>query len=378
MLIVGFWLAMTGLLIVREVFPEATRLNAVAVNYVGGLIFQHGQSSDLQIYDAGKEVGYLHIQPRPDLESKGGRILEYHGMITLNPLGMARQRLSSSGKFVLDTRHELKRLHVFLQPQETLLVADSATGQQAVSVAKHFDDAVGITGIILTKLDGDARGGAALSMRAVTGKPIKFAGEGEKLDQLFEFHPNRMADRILGMGDIVGMVEQVASKIDEKDAMKSMQRLAEGKFDFYDFLDQMKMLQKLGDMKGLLGLLPGFNKIKKQIPDAAFDPKRMKRTEAIVLSMTPDERRRPEIIKQSRRERIAKGSGTKLVEVNQLLKQFGEMRKMMRSPGKMNKMMKQMGGGMGGMPNLPGMGKGGLGGMDINEMMKSMKGKFPF
>jgi signal recognition particle subunit SRP54 len=263
--------------------------------------------------------------------------------------------------------------------RKPLLVADSATGQQAVSVAKHFDEAVGITGIILTKLDGDARGGAALSMRAVTGKPIKFAGEGEKLDQLFEFHPNRMADRILGMGDIVGMVEQVASKIDEKDAMKSMQRLAEGKFDFYDFLDQMKMLQKLGDMKGLLGLLPGFNKIKKQIPDAAFDPKRMKRTEAIVLSMTPDERRRPEIIKQSRRERIAKGSGTKLVEVNQLLKQFGEMRKMMRSPNKMNKMMKQMGGGMGGMPNLPGMGgKGGLGGMDINEMMKSMKGKFPF
>jgi signal recognition particle subunit SRP54 len=285
----------------------------------------------------------------------------------------------TAGRQEIDERlvAELKRLHDFVQPQETLLVADSATGQQAVSVAKHFDDAVGITGIVLTKLDGDARGGAALSMRAVTGKPIKFAGEGEKLDQLFEFHPNRMADRILGMGDIVGMVEQVASKIDEKDAMKSMQRLAEGKFDFYDFLDQMKMLQKLGDMKGLLGLLPGFNKIKKQIPDAAFDPKRMKRTEAIVLSMTPDERRRPEIIKQSRRERIAKGSGTKLVEVNQLLKQFGEMRKMMRSPNKMNKMMKQMGGGMGGMPNLPGMGKGGLGGMDINEMMKSMKGKFP-
>jgi signal recognition particle subunit SRP54 len=286
----------------------------------------------------------------------------------------------TAGRQEIDERlvAELKRLHDFVQPQETLLVADSATGQQAVSVAKHFDDAVGITGIILTKLDGDARGGAALSMRAVTGKPIKFAGEGEKLDQLFEFHPNRMADRILGMGDIVGMVEQVASKIDEKDAMKSMQRLAEGKFDFYDFLDQMKMLQKLGDMKGLLGLLPGFNKIKKQIPDAAFDPKRMKRTEAIVLSMTPDERRRPEIIKQSRRDRIAKGSGTKLAEVNQLLKQFGEMRKMMRSPGKMNKMMKQMGGGMGGMPNLPGMGKGGPGGMDINEMMKSMKGKFPF
>ena len=295
----------------------------------------------------------------------------------------------TAGRQEIDERliEELKRLHAFLQPKETLLVADSATGQQAVSVARHFDEAVGITGIILTKLDGDARGGAALSMRAVTGKPIKFAGEGEKLDQLFEFHPNRMADRILGMGDIVGMVEQVASKIDEKDAMKSIQRLAEGKFDFYDFLDQMKMLQKLGDMKGLLGLLPGFNKIKKQIPDAAFDPKRMKRTEAIVLSMTPDERRRPEIIKASRRDRIAKGSGVKLVEVNQLLKQFGEMRKMMRSPNKMKNMMKQMGGG--GMPDMskmPGFGKmpgglGGLGGGDlgnIDELMKKMKGKFPF
>ena len=291
----------------------------------------------------------------------------------------------TAGRQEVDERliEELKRLHEFLQPRETLLVADSATGQQAVSVARHFDEAVGITGIILTKLDGDARGGAALSMRAVTGKPIKFAGEGEKLDQLFEFHPNRMADRILGMGDIVGMVEQVASKIDEKDAMKSIQRLTEGKFDFYDFLDQMKMLQKLGDMKGLLGLMPGFNKIKKQIPDAAFDPKRLKRTEAIVLSMTPDERRRPEIIKASRRERIAKGSGTKLMEGNQLLKQFGEMRKMMRSPNKMKNMMKQMGGGMPGLGNMPAMGgKGGAGGPgglgNLDDLLKNMKGKFPF
>jgi signal recognition particle subunit SRP54 len=285
----------------------------------------------------------------------------------------------TAGRQEIDERlvEELKRLHAFVQPRETLLVADSATGQQAVSVAKHFDQAVGITGIILTKLDGDARGGAALSMRAVTGKPIKYAGEGEKLDQLFEFHPGRMADRILGMGDIVGMVEQVASKIDEKDAMKSIQRMAEGKFDFYDFLDQMKMIQKLGDMKGLMSLMPGFNKIKKQLPDAAFDPKRLKRTEAIVLSMTPDERRRPEIIKASRRERIAKGSGTKLLEVNQLLKQFGEMRKMMRSPNKMKGMMKQMGGmpGMGGLGGMGGPG-GGMGG--LGDIMKGFKGKFPF
>jgi signal recognition particle subunit SRP54 len=290
----------------------------------------------------------------------------------------------TAGRQELDDRliEELKRLHAFVQPRETLLVADSATGQKAVSVAQHFDQAVGITGIILTKLDGDARGGAALSMRAVTGKPIKFAGEGEKLDQLFEFHPDRMADRILGMGDIVGMVEQVASRIDEKDAMKSMQRMAEGKFDFYDFLDQMKMIQKLGDLKGLMGLMPGFSKIKKQIPDAAFDPKRLKRTEAIVLSMTPDERRRPEIIKGSRRQRIAKGSGTTLMEVNQLLKQFGEMRKMMRSPNKMKNMMRGMG-GMGGMPDLgkmPGLGGGGAGGGlgNLDSLLKNFKGKFPF
>lgn len=256
---------------------------------------------------------------------------------------------------------ELKRLHDFIQPKETLLVADAATGQQAVSVAKHFDEAVGITGIILTKLDGDARGGAALSMRAVTGKPIKYAGEGEKLDQLTEFHPSRMADRILGMGDIVGMVEQVAAKVDEADATRSMQRMQEGKFDFTDFLDQMRMIRNLGPLDGLLGMMPGFSKIKKQLPAGALDTGKIKRTEAIVLSMTHEERRRPEIIKGSRRQRIAAGSGTSLMEVNQLIKQFGEMRKMMKSPHKMKNMMRQMGG-------MPGM----------QDMMKGLGGKFRF
>jgi signal recognition particle subunit SRP54 len=256
---------------------------------------------------------------------------------------------------------ELKQLHEFLKPKETLLVADAATGQQAVSVANHFDEAVGITGIILTKLDGDARGGAALSMRAVTGKPIKYIGEGEKLDQFFEFHPSRMADRILGMGDIVGMVEQVADKVNEADAMRSMKRMQDGKFDFTDFLDQMKMIQNL-PLEGLLGMMPGFSKIKKQLPAGAFDKKKIKRTEAIVLSMTLIERQRPEIIKGSRRQRIAAGSGTSLMEVNQLIKQFAEMRKMMKSPTKMGNMMKQL---------------GGAGGM--KDMMKGLGGgKFPF
>jgi signal recognition particle subunit SRP54 len=253
---------------------------------------------------------------------------------------------------------ELQELHKFLKPKETLLVADAATGQQAVSVAKTFDQAVSISGIILTKLDGDARGGAALSMRAVTGKPIKYIGEGERLEQFAEFHPDRMAGRILDMGDTLTMVEQVAERIDEEKATKAAKRLEKGRFDFNDFLEQMKMLQNLGPLEGILGMLPGFNKIKKQLPASALDPKRIKHMEAIVLSMTPRERTKPEIIKGTRRKRIANGSGRSLIEVNQLLKQFGQMRKMMKSKGKMKNMMKQLGamggGGMGGMEDLMG------------------------
>ena len=257
---------------------------------------------------------------------------------------------------------ELKDLHKFVNPGETLLVADSATGQQAVSVAKHFDEAIGITGIILTKLDGDARGGAALSMRAVTGKPIKFIGEGEKLDQLNVFHPDRMASRILGMGDVVSMVETAAENIDEEEAMNAAKRLQSGKFDFNDFLDQMNMLRKLGPLDGLMGMLPGFSKIKKQIPADAFDENRMKRMEAIVLSMTERERSTPQLIKGTRRKRIAAGSGNTIIEVNRFIKQFTQMRKMMKSKGKMKEMMKQLGGmddmgdmmgGMGGGGKLP-------------------------
>jgi len=270
----------------------------------------------------------------------------------------------TAGRQELDTQllDELKKLHKFLNPGETLLVADSATGQQAVSVAQTFDEKIGITGLVLTKLDGDARGGAALSMRAVTGKPIKYIGEGEKMEDLAEFHPNRMADRILGMGDVVSMVEQVADKIDEKQAMKSAKRLQSGQFDFNDFLEQMRMIQNLGPLEGLLGMLPGFSKMKKQLPTGALDDKRLKHMEAIVLSMTPKERSKPVIIKAPRRKRIAAGSGTTLIQVNQLLKQFGQMQKMMKSKGKMKGMMKQlgaMGGGEGGMPDLDALGGGG-------------------
>ncbi|MEG0025027.1 MAG: signal recognition particle protein [Akkermansia sp.] len=258
---------------------------------------------------------------------------------------------------------ELRRLHEFVHPRETLLVVDAATGQQAVQVAKTFDEAVGVTGIVLTKLDGDARGGAALSMHSVTNKPIKFAGEGEKLDQFGPFVPDRMADRILGMGDIVGLVEHAAARIDEKQAMKSAERMMSGKFDFNDFLDQMRMIQNLGPLEGLLGLLPGFNKIKKQIPEGALNSDKMKFMEAIVLSMTKKERNRPELLNPSRRRRIALGSGRSLVEVNKLIKNFSDMKKMMAGKGKMGALMKQMGGpggmmggGMPKLPKLPGMG----------------------
>jgi len=253
---------------------------------------------------------------------------------------------------------ELKRLHKFLNPKETLLVADAATGQQAVSVATTFDQAVGLSGIILTKLDGDARGGAALSMRAVTGKPIKYVGEGEKLENLGEFHPSRMAGRILDMGDTVSMVEQVAEQFDEEKALKAAKRMEKGRFDFNDFLEQMKMIQNLGPLEGLLGMLPGGAKLKKQLPSGALDGNRIKHMEAIVLSMTPKERKKPEIIKGTRRRRIAGGAGRPLLEVNQLLKQFGQMRKMMKSKSKMKGMMQQLG-SMGDMGDMMGGGKGG-------------------
>ncbi len=286
----------------------------------------------------------------------------------------------TAGRQEIDDRlvQELKELHQFIEPNETLLVADSATGQQAVSVAKHFDEAVGITGIILTKLDGDARGGAALSMRQVTGKPIKFIGEGEKLEQFGVFHPDRMASRILGMGDVVSMVETAAENINEEDALNAAKKIQSGKFDFNDFLDQMNMLRKLGPLDGLLGMLPGFNKIKKQIPSDAFDEGRMKRMEAIVLSMTPRERCRPELIKGRRRRRIAEGSGNTTIEVNRFLKQFNQMRKMMRSKGKMKQMMEQMG-DMEGMEGMAGMGDmKGMGGMKGLGGLLGKGGKPPF
>jgi signal recognition particle subunit SRP54 len=237
---------------------------------------------------------------------------------------------------------ELKDVRDFIDPKETLLVADSATGQQAVSVAQTFDEQIGVTGLVLTKLDGDARGGAALSMRSITQKPIKFVGVGEKMSDFEAFVPDRMAGRILGMGDVVGLVEAAAEAVDQDEALRMAERMKKNKFDFEDFLAQMRMMNRMGGMQSLMGMIPG---MKDKLQGVDLDEKRMKHLEAIILSMTPRERTRPEIIKASRRKRIAAGSGTSVTQVNALLKQFGQMRKMMRSKGKMSKMMKQFGGG---------------------------------
>ena len=237
-----------------------------------------------------------------------------------------------------DLMRELKELKKFLQPQETLLVVDAATGQQAVSVASHFNNALSITGIILTKLDGDARGGAALSMREVTRRPIKFVGTGEKLDQFEPFVPQRLAGRILGMGDVVGLVEKAAEAVEAEDAARLERKLRTASFDFNDFLAQFKMMRKMGPLENILGMLPGMSNVQ----GLSIDEKQLKRTEAIVLSMTNEERARPDILNARRRQRIARGSGCTVTEVNDLLRRFDQMRKMMKSAGKMKKMMAQL------------------------------------
>ena len=233
---------------------------------------------------------------------------------------------------------ELKELKDFLEPQEILLVVDAATGQQAVSVATHFNDALAITGIVLTKLDGDARGGAALSMREVTRRPIKFAGTGEKLDQFEVFVPERLAGRILGMGDVLGLVEKAAEAVDAEDAARLERKLRTASFDFNDFLAQFKMMRRMGPLENVLGMLPGMSNVQ----GLSIDEKQLKRTEAIVLSMTREDRARPDILNARRRQRIARGSGCTVTEVNELLRRFDQMRKMMKSAGKMKNMLKQL------------------------------------
>jgi signal recognition particle subunit SRP54 len=247
--------------------------------------------------------------------------------------------LDTAGRLHIDEAlmQEVAAVRDATQPTETLLVADSLTGQDAVNVGKTFAERIGITGIILTRIDGDARGGAALSMRSVTGKPIKFVGTGEKLDAIEAFHADRIAGRILGMGDVVGLVEKAAETIDKEEAEKLAKKLQKGSFDLDDMASQLKQLRKMGGMGGVMGMLPGIGKIKKQLEEANIDEKIIKRQEAILSSMTNKERRNPKSIDGSRRRRIAAGSGTTVPEINRLLKQYQDMADMMKRMNKLGK-----------------------------------------
>jgi signal recognition particle subunit SRP54 len=244
---------------------------------------------------------------------------------------------------------ELVRLRDLVRPQEILLVLDAATGQEAVNVATHFDQALNITGAILTKLDGDARGGAALSLKSVTGKPIKFMGTGEKLDEFEPFHPERMASRILGMGDVVSLVERAAEAVSEDEAKRLEEKMRKGQFTLEDFLEQLRQMKKLGSLESIVGMLPGGAEMLKQQGNFSKQEKEFRRMEAIICGMTLPERRSPQILNAKRRIRIAKGSGVSVTEVNTMLNKFNEMQQMMRKMGKFSKMMGRMGGGLPGM-----------------------------
>ena len=244
---------------------------------------------------------------------------------------------------------ELVRLRDLVRPQEILLVLDAATGQEAVNVATHFDSALQITGAILTKLDGDARGGAALGLKAVTGKPIKFAGTGEKLDEFEPFHPERMTSRILGMGDVVSLVEKAAEAVDLDEAKRMEEKMRKGQFTLEDFLDQLRQMKKLGSLESIVGMLPGGAEMLKQQGDLSKQEKEFKHMEAMICSMTPKERQNPALLNAKRRQRIAKGSGVTVTELNTMLNKFGQMQAMMKKMGKFSKMMARMGGGLPGM-----------------------------
>ena len=262
--------------------------------------------------------------------------------------------IDTAGRLAIDEQmmDEISRLKTFVQPDETLFVVDSMTGQDAVNTAREFNERLDIDGVILTKLDGDTRGGAALSIRTVVDKPIKFVGTGEKMEALDVFYPSRMADRILGMGDIVSLVERAQEQFDEEEARRLQKKIQKNKFDFNDFLQQIEQIKKMGNLKDLASMIPG---VGKAIKDVDIDDDAFKGVEAIIKSMTPKERTNPDILNNSRRQRIAKGSGTNIQEVNKLIKQFDQTRKMMKMVTGTN--MAKMAGMMGKMKGMPGMPK---------------------
>jgi len=245
--------------------------------------------------------------------------------------------LDTAGRLHIDQElmAEVAAVRDATKPTETLLVTDAMTGQDAVTLAHEFNEKVGVTGIVLTRIDGDARGGAALSMRAVTGRPIKFLGAGEKLDALEVFHPDRVAGRILGMGDVVGLVEKAMETLDQEEAERLAKRIEKGKFDLDDMRKQFAQVRKMGDIKGIIGMLPGMGKMAGALKDANIDNKMVGRQEAIILSMTKAERKNPDLIKASRKKRIAAGAGVEVQDVNKLLKQYMQMADMMKKVGKL-------------------------------------------
>ena len=270
-------------------------------------------------------------------EGKGNPVeIAKNALIYAKDNGFDYILIDTAGRLHIDEElmDELKNISNEVKPHEILLVIDSMMGQDAINVITGFNDALSLTGVILTKLDGDTRGGVALSVRHLTNIPIKFIGISEKMDGLTEFHPDRMANRIIGMGDVISLVEKVQDEIDEKEAEKAAKKMMRGKFDLEDFLDQMKQIKKLGPLENLIKLIPGAKKM--GLENAKIDPKQMAHIEAIILSMTPEERHNPDIIKASRKQRIANGCGLTVTDVNRLLTQFEEMKKMMKMIGNNN------------------------------------------
>ncbi|WP_406946179.1 signal recognition particle protein [Halobacillus sp. SY10] len=290
-----------------------------------------GKQLDMPVHEEGTEANPVDIAKNAITKAKE----EHHDYVLIDTAG----RLHIDG----DLMGELQEIKEAVNPDEIFLVVDAMTGQDAVNVAESFDEQLDVTGVLLTKLDGDTRGGAALSIKAVTGKPIKFAGMGEKLDQLETFHPERMASRILGMGDMLTLIEKAQTQVDEKQAKELESKMRNASFTFEDFLEQMEQVKNMGPLDEILNMIPGANKMK-GLQNVSFDDKQIVHVEAIIQSMTKNERQDPSVMNASRKKRIAKGSGTSVSEVNRLLKQFEEMKKMMKqmsnTKGKKGKGMK--------------------------------------
>ncbi|MBI2510718.1 MAG: signal recognition particle protein [Opitutae bacterium] len=312
-------------------------------------VYRPAAIDQLEILAKQEELGFYCDRVSKDVPAIGAKALD---------AALAQNAdlilFDTAGRLQIDTDliEEVKKLSAKVQPDEIILVADGALGQEAVNVAKAFHDALSLTGLILTKMDGDARGGAALSIKSVTGVPIKFVGTGEKTGDFEVFHPDRLASRILGMGDVVSLVEKAQETIDQKEAERMAEKMRKADFNLEDFLAQMQQVKKMGSMQSIMGMMPGMSGV--ALPDDA--DRQMKRTEAIILSMTPQERRKPAILNGNRRIRIANGAGVKVVEVNQLMKQFEQMQKLMKmmKGGNQKKLMRQMEAmrGKGGMPGF--------------------------